>query len=293
MVVYLTVVLSGGLGNQLFQIAAAYALALDLGVEFRISRRNFFGAGAQGRGPENYSTTVFSSLHFTEDPIYSNEAVVWEQSWTYESVRSRVKAMIHDRGYACIQGYYQSDLYFGGHAAAIRGLFTPGGSGSGYATWLRQHKPAIADMYRELLEDNSYCFIGVRRGDYLTKHNRTVHNPCGETYYRQAMLRMPSERYYIASDDIEWCRRTFVGPQFRFFELGLEEDEAQLAWMTLFRRYIISNSTFYWWGSYLSRYEDSVVVAPDKWIFGPAVQPHQYYSIYRNDMTVLERLIEY
>jgi hypothetical protein len=290
MVAYVTTVLSGGLGNQLFQIAAAYALALDLGIEFRISRQNFFGAGAQGRGPENYSTTVFSALRFLEAPIYSNEAVIWEQSWTYDAIRARVEAMIRDRGYACIQGYYQSDLYFRNHAKAIRGLFTPTRS---YGTWLRQQRPVLADMYKELLEDNSYCFIGVRRGDYLTNHNRTVHNPCGETYYRQAMLRMSSERYYIASDDIEWCRRTFVGPQFRFFELGLEDDEVQLALMTLFRRYIISNSTFYWWGSYLSCYEDVTVVAPDKWIFGPAVDFRRYYSIYREDMIVLERPIEY
>lgn len=292
MVAYLTAILSGGLGNQLFQIAAAYALALDLGVDFKISKRNFFGAGAQGRGPENYSTTVFSELGFLDNQIHTDDTVISERSWAYESIRGLVKAVIRDHGYACIRGYYQSDLYFRHHKEAIRRLFTPLGS-HGYTTWILQYKPIIADMYRELLEDNSYCFIGIRRGDYLTNYNRTIHNPCGETYYRSAMLRMPSERYYIASDDIEWCRQTFLGPQFRFFELGLEEDETQLALMTLFRRYIISNSSFYWWGSYLSRYEDSMVIAPDKWIFGPAVQPHQYYSIYRDDMTVLARPIEY
>uniref|UniRef100_A0A6C0DT60 Glycosyltransferase n=1 Tax=viral metagenome TaxID=1070528 RepID=A0A6C0DT60_9ZZZZ len=286
---YITAILSGGLGNQLFQIATAYALAQDLGVEFRISKRNFFGAGVQGRGPEHY-TAVFNQLSFLDTPLYSDEAVVWEKSWNYCDIRKRVEGMLRDRGYVCIQGYYQSELYFIHRQNLIKRLFTPR---EGYTAWLHRSRPEIADLYKELLVDHIYCFMGIRRGDYMTPYNRTVHNPCGMTYYHQAMLRMPAERYYIASDDIEWCKQRFVGPQFRFFELGLEDDEAQLALMTLFRRYIISNSTFYWWGSYLSQYEDVAVVAPDKWIFGPTVEFRAYYSIYRTDMTVVERPIEY
>jgi hypothetical protein len=63
--------------------------------------------------------------------------------------------------------------------------------------------------------------------------------------------------------------------------------------MTLFRRFIIANSTFYWWGSYLSQYEDSRVIAPDKWIFGSDVELWRYYSVYREEMVVLERPIEF
>lgn len=102
---------------------------------------------------------------------------------------------------------------------------------------------------------------------------------------------MPAERYYISSDDIEWCKQTFIGPQFHFIEKP--DDIAKFALMTLFRRYIISNSTFYWWGSYLSQYDDASVMAPDKWLMGPNAVLSEYYSIYRDDMTVLERPIEY
>jgi len=286
---YITAILSGGLGNQLFQIATAYALAQDLGVEFRISKCNFFGAGAQGRGPEHY-TAVFNQLTFLDTPLYSDDAVLWEKSWTYRDIRKSVETILRDKGYVCIQGYYQSELYFTHRRKVIKELFTPRG---GYIAWLYQSRPQIAELYRDLLEDHSYCFMGIRRGDYMTPHNRTVHNPCGEIYYRQAMRLMPAQRYYIASDDIEWCRRKFTGPEFSFFELGLEDDETQLALMTLFRHYIISNSTFYWWGSYLSQYEDITVIAPDKWIFGPTATFREYYSIYRDDMTVVERPIEY
>ena len=284
---YVTAIMSGGLGNQLFQIALAYTLALDLGVDFKISYRNHVCPG-QGKPPTRYIDSIFSKLTFLNDVFYSDAAVVKEPSWTYQSIQDLVAASIARHGYACITGYYQSDLYFRQRAAEIRSLFTPVG---GYGEWMIRSRPSIAALYRELFEDHSYCFIGVRRGDYMTPYNRTFHNPCGETYYREAMLRMPAERYYISSDDIEWCRQTFVGPQFRFIDS--EDDIAKFAVITLFRRYIISNSSFYWWGSYLSRYDDADVIAPAKWIFGPAVAFREYYSIYRDNMTVLERPIEY
>lgn len=289
MVKYVTSILSGGLGNQLFQIAAAYALALDMGIDFRISYLNFFGAG-QGYGPDRYKESVYSNLNFENDRIYDNAAVIWEQIWTYAPIQRRAHELLHQFGYLCLQGYMQSELYFAHRRKEIKGLLTPRG---GYSRWLMTRYPALAEQYKELFEDHGYCFIGVRRGDYLKPSNRHIHNPCGMAYYTKAMSLAPATRYYVASDDIEWCKRTFVGPQFRFFEFGHEEDHIQLAFMTLFRRFIIANSTFYWWGSYLSQYEDSRVIAPDKWIFGSDVELWRYYSVYRDDMVVLERPIEF
>ena len=47
--------------------------------------------------------------------------------------------------------------------------------------------------------------------------------------------------------------------------LDIEDDLQALYAITLFSKYIISNSTFHWWGSYLSIYKDPVIIAPSKW----------------------------
>jgi hypothetical protein len=43
--------------------------------------------------------------------------------------------------------------------------------------------------------------------------------------------------------------------------------------------------------SFLSVYENPLVIAPDKWIFGPGAQLSQYSTIYRKGMIVLNRAI--
>ena len=284
---YITNRLHCGLGNQLFQIATAYSLGLDLGIEYKISFSNNIPAEGQSRDPRNYRDSLYTNITFVDEELYTDQTVVKTPQWIYFDIRSMVEETLRRHGRACIAGFYQSDLYFSHRRMEIRHLFTPH---DGFDGWLRRVKPAIAAKYSELLDDHSYVFIGVRRGDYLKPENIAIHNPCGKTYYAKALNRMPAERYYLLSDDIAWCKRTFVGPEYRFIELGPTDDTAQFALMTLFRRFIISNSSFYWWGSYLSHYEDCDVVAPDKWIFGEG--EHRCYSIYRDDMTVIARPVE-
>jgi len=109
-------------------------------------------------------------------------------------------------------------------------------------------------------------------------------------YYKKAMDLVPATKYYIASDDIAWCKANFVGDQYVFFDI--QDDLIQLFVGCLFNKYILSNSTYHWWMSFLSVYEKPTVVAPDKWVFGPDAKWEQYSSIYRKGMIVVERLIE-
>jgi hypothetical protein len=72
---------------------------------------------------------------------------------------------------------------------------------------------------------------------------------------------VPSQKYYVMSDDNEWIKENFKG----CVHLYIEDDLEAFLVMTLFPKYIISNSTYHWWGSYLSVYDNPTIIAPMKW----------------------------
>jgi len=274
----ITANLMGGIGNQLFQIAAAYALSKELKRNLKFQKNQFSGC-RQGTHPSRYYNNIFQKLDFVDN--LTIESTINEHKWTYSSLTDDISEKIRS---VCINGYFQSDLYFKKYSKEVKYLFTPN---DGIISYLEKNSN-VFDNFPELKEDNDYAFIGIRRGDYLTYSN--IHNPCGMTYFNKAISLMPKNRYYISTDDIEWARSKFVGDQYRFFDI--KDDLIQLLTIALFKNYIISNSSFHWWGSFLSIYDNPRIIAPDKWIFGPEVKKEEYWSIYRDSMEVIERPIE-
>jgi Glycosyl transferase family 11 len=270
--------LKGGIGNQLFQIATTYSLAKRFDVSWCILDGQFDGAG-QGNHPLRYYTTIYQKV-----PRYHihTPTTIHERQWTFYDVGPDVKAFLDTGHTIMLDGYFQSDRHFYGYDKEVKELFTPP---EGIKGWLK-HNTDTYSSYPELFEDHDACFIGVRRGDYIEK--AYFHNPCDYSYYQTAMAKFPpGQRFYIASDDIAWCKEYFQGPQFTFF--NIDNDLIQLYIAALFKNYIIANSTFHWWASFLSVYEHLRIYAPDKWSFGPHVKWDEYSTIYRDTMIVLER----
>ena len=275
--------LKGGIGNQLFQIATTYALARQQDVSFAIIDQQFEGAGT-GSHPSKYYANLFQQVpRITNSKNTTNTVpirVYKEPKWTYTPILQSVQP----NTILQLDGYFQSELYFQQYSSEIRQLFTPEG---GIQQWLKT-KSAMFEQFPELFSNHDFCFIGVRRGDYVAK--AAFHNPCGPDYYTKALAALPATKYYIGSDDIAWCKQHFQGPQFVFFDI--QDDLTQLLIGCLFKNYIIANSTFHWWMSYLSVFPEPRIVAPDKWIFGSSARFEEYSTIYRKGMQVISRLIE-
>jgi hypothetical protein len=185
------------------------------------------------------------------------------------------------------KGYFQSDFHFKDCRNDIRFLFTPP---EGINQFLTKNSEVVLRKFPELLEtSDEKCFLGVRRGDYVTYS--WCHNPCGMTFYNDAIRKIKEDvpsikTFYIMSDDLEWCRRNFVGEEYKFIDA--ENDIINLFTIALFKNFVMSNSTFYWWGSYLSIYgDDTKIIAPDKWN-----NESNYQTIYRDGMEIIVRPIE-
>lgn len=146
---------------------------------------------------------------------------------------------------ACLDGYWQSEKYFADYRNYIIEAF---GFGD-----------------QKMIE--GVVAIHVRRGDYIELAEK--HPPVDHEYLNQAMALFPERRFMVFSDDPKWCKANLKGNQFIFMKHGPAIDDLKL--MSQCEHFIIANSTYSWWGAWLSQNKNKIVVSPSRhnW-FGPA-----------------------
>jgi hypothetical protein len=165
-------------------------------------------------------------------------------------------------------GYFQNENYFSCHKKEIVDLFDPND--------VIKSKVYLTDF-------DGLTAIHVRRGDYL---NFPLHHPVPSlSYYNTAIsnLKNISKNFMVFSDDIPWCKEQFPS-NFLYSE---ETDEfIDLFKMSLCSNFIIANSSFSWWGSYLSKNPSKKIYAPDNWV-GRGYSGTGWRQVYRKEMIIL------
>lgn len=232
----------GGLGNQMFQISAAYALAVDNNDVAKFSLDSCY-TPLQGHKASKYKTNIYKNIIDEKELKFS--CIYEEQSHAFEEIQYRNNLLI--------KGYFQDERYFRRHKEQIMNLFHID----------QKDKDSLNEKFDFV--NKKYISVQIRRGDYLKFQD--IHPTCSLGYFKEAMAYFGLNKNYIfVSDDIEWVKKNFIGDNYTYFE----EDNEILAItaLTMSEHNIISNSSFGWWGAYLNRNRNKIVVAPKIW-FGP------------------------
>jgi hypothetical protein len=235
--------LMGGLGNYLFQIAAAYSKSLDLGEKFVISPNN---VQVVHKPLTFYTDNILKKLSLDID--FNTNQIYYEPNFHYSPIPDFISPTL-------IHGYFQSEKYFKHNRDKILDFF-----------YCDEVVDKIREKYKDDLDKNT-CSIHVRRGDYLSLQN---HHPIQDmNYYKEAIYMVgPNKTFFIFSDDIKWCKENF-----NFLDNVIycenNEDYEDLYLMSLCDDNIIANSSFSWWGSWINKNRDKKVISPKKW-FGPS-----------------------
>ena len=128
--------------------------------------------------------------------------------------------------------------------------------------------------------------VHIRRGDYLLPENQALFgNICTYEYYEKAIRYMrenvPNIRFVFFTNDSEWVKENFNMSD-GFFANDYYEQEMpdyyDMYMMSQCKHHIIANSTFSWWGAYLGKNKDKIVIAPSKWMNGKETR-----DIYQSD----------
>lgn len=130
------------------------------------------------------------------------------------------------------------------------------------------------DLTNKIQVTNSVA-CHIRRGDYL-KDKRW--NVCAIEYYRKAIATLKElvnpEMFCIFSDDIEWCKATlgadFPGVDIVYVDWNKKgESYRDMQLMSLCKHNIVANSSFSWWGAWLNKNPNKIVITPSQWMIEP------------------------
>ncbi len=234
--------LKGRLGNQMFQYAAGRALALSRGVDLALDNRVY-----EDRGP-----CALDVFNIVTVPPLRDRLPPTDKTWVMRILKSRPGTMWTRRerrtpfdprilrlpDWSYLQGYFQDERYFTGHAKAIRAELTfrdPPDAAN--AAWLAR-----------IAEASFPVSVHVRRGDFA---DSGWQEPAA--YFQDAMrpLAERGARFFIFSDDIDWCRANLAEGQ--FVDHNMQAPHEDLRLMAACRAHVITpRSSFSFWGKWLS-----------------------------------------
>lgn len=240
--------LNGRLGNQMFMIAHAYSQALDNNCKFVAPKHN--------KEAFIYFDNIYKDINFSiehiDDLKDDNSYIEIGSSFNYSPIEiPKDKNII-------FQGYFQSEKFFSSNSLKIKKLFSP-------------TEEFINKYYNKFpfLKNNNTIVINVRRGDYL--HYPKQHPVISKEYINKSLEYIPNYKtipLIVISDDIQWCKKNINIKNAHFIDDIFPWEALWL--MSLCNYFIISNSSFSWWGAYLGEKENSIVLCPDIW-FGPEI----------------------
>jgi glycosyltransferase involved in cell wall biosynthesis len=126
--------------------------------------------------------------------------------------------------------------------------------------------------YCELAISELPLIVHIRLGDYRTESNFGFP---GASYYSNSIkLAWETGNFksiWVFSDEIDVARKVLPLEQmscYRFIEDKELSSAEVLEIMRLGEGYVIANSTFSWWGAYLSRSNNPLIIAPKPWFSG-------------------------
>ncbi len=262
----------GGLGNQLFAYSAARRLALTNNAELVLDNVSGFKYDYQFQ--QSYQLDHFRIQARSALPSERLEPCSRFRRYVLRTVNnllpferrnyiqqkgnefdSRLLA-IKCRGALYLEGYWQSERYFKDIEKTIR-------------SDLQIVAPTDAS--------NLEAERNIRGSNAVAIHVRFFDSPSGvstnntpKDYYSRAITliinMVPNAHFFLFSDNPNAARKLVALPESRITLInnnnGLEKAYADMWLMSLCKHFIIANSTFSWWGAWLSEHEKKIIIAP-------------------------------
>ena len=285
--IYLT--LGGGLGNQMFQYAAARAYQIQYGGEICLCSWHYIDKIEMNRTfslAQFYLNRCVKKASILEENMVKQEVRRYQGSKLLFFVRHMPSVIqniffkytmrigflepIGSYRYVKFVDYRTENIYMRGAFQNIKYFLDVADLVRKEFTFKNSMKPNNLIIANKIRQTESVC-VHIRRGDFLNKEFQHL-NICDREYYEKGVLylkqKKPNAKFFVFSnthEDIEWIKQNYIFPDGTIYVDENNEDFEELQLMAECKNFIISNSTFSWWAQFLSNYKDKIVVAPSVW----------------------------
>ena len=256
--------ISDGLGNQMFQYAFAYALAMETSQKVFIDPL-FWKTSLRDYQLNNYNISmprfippVFDSFlgMLSKDNLqyrtnFRNRIINKKYNlYREKQIMAYDPSVFNMNGGVFFEGFWQNHLYFDKYKEKIKKELA--------------RKTKISDRANEYTNEIKSCCsvsIHVRRTDYVrTEDNVAIKTEFYMRAYRDLVNRIGKNlSLYVFTDDKKYVRDNFNIKDYTLIEGLSDIDEFEV--MKNCKHHIIANSTFSWWAAYLGENE-GVTIAP-------------------------------
>jgi hypothetical protein len=261
--------ISGGLGNQLFQIAMVthYVNKVNQASSEQYRINVVFKYEEILPSTNNKARKTFWNTLFENQFGFIKDAEEWKKM-NFEIIEEL------DPHSFIAPSYKQPDksIYFKGLYQSFKYI------DDDLRTVMRSHvyNPRYYKVAEKFYNEIKSKFDNADYDDIVTIHVKRKncisdtykHYNLGLDYYREALEIAKKPYVVVFSDDINWCklniaRNLYQYTNIYFVDIGIPEFEFIL--MSMFKHNIIANSTFSLWASFISPYLNKTVIAPKNW----------------------------
>ncbi len=276
--------LSGGLGNQLFQYAAARRLALLRQCPLLIDAHWYrdIPTGSTPRQVLISQLRIVAALEASGDPaalaprpagrwqrLFGPVRIIKEREPFRFDERLARPPLIGKNRTICLDGYWQSFRYVDPIRDELLAEIRPRRA-------LDPHYQPVAEQIAAATEP---VMLHVRRGDYVHSASASAaHGALPLRYYERALRRLRAEvnapTVFVFSDDIPWARLNLKTDCDTSFVEGAPGEHSVIDELVLMQRckhQIIANSSLSWWAAWLNPHPGKKVYAPGRWQAGRAI----------------------
>lgn len=267
--------INGGLGNQMFMYAAGRRLAHVLGVELKMDISEFANYPLRTYGLRAFN--IHENIATPQEIAALTGKKQWIVKRAFRRLLHRLQELLPthikekhfhfnpeilglpDNVY--LDGYWQSQKYFIDIENIIRREFT-----------VKTPQTGQNERLAEMISSRESVSIHIRRGDFiLNPEVNKVHGICDLGYYsrsvKQLTKKIKNPHFFIFSDDFGCVNNKLKlsFPTIFVDHNGQDKDYEDMRLMSQCKYHIIANSSFSWWGAWLSQSVDKVVFAPKHW----------------------------